>query len=163
MEGTILVAWLALGLTLIHIGWQIWWQVRRHRRRPEDEIRVRDALRRSDVERRALERLLGALAPVIAMCSNYIEQFPEGRPPSTLQLHPRKVAARLATFQGVWQEEEPTIKVAAVRDAHREIGVGRVLAEIADKAVYPGELLSTVKAPRASLEALRRTLGDALR
>jgi hypothetical protein len=163
MEGTTLVAWLALLLTTIHIGWQIWWQVRTHRRRPEDEIRVRDALRRSDAEREALNRVHAALPPVIQICTDYIEQFPEGRPASVIHINPRKVRARLTRFQGIWQEEEPAITVPGVRDAYGEIGVGRVLSEIASKGAYPGELVPTVKALQASLMGLRRTITEALR
>jgi hypothetical protein len=163
VEGTTLIALLALILSAGHILFQIGWQILRHRRRAEDEIEVRDELRRSDVERQALIRVHAATPPAIQICVDYLEQFPEGRPPSTLRIHPRKVAARLTSFQEAWEEEAAAIRVAAVRDAHRDIGVDRVLSEIAARAASPEELVPTVEGLQSSLKALRATITETLR
>jgi hypothetical protein len=166
------VAWWALGVAVGSflvaagsLGWQIW----THTHRPQAEVRVKDALRRSDEERQALSRLLGQIPAVVTMCSSYIEQFPEDAPPSTVTIPPRKVANRLGTFQEAWRKEASRIRSQDVRGAYNDIGVDRVLQELLSEGPDVGPtfdhaaVVPVVKGLRASVESLEGVMREATR
>jgi hypothetical protein len=127
-----------------------------HFRRPQSAIWERDALRRSDEERDALRRLRDSLSPVVSMCSSYIEQFPEGRAPSTLQIRPRKVASRLAAVRVVWLDEESRIESERVREAYQDVGVDELLGEIPETETPSTDYEALVPRSRGSAPLFRR-------
>jgi hypothetical protein len=109
---------------------------------------------------------LGALPPVIAICSSYIEQFPEGAQPATLHIVPRKVTNRLGDLRETWVQLEGRIRSPSVRDAYDDIGVDRLLRDIPraeDHQTDFAGLVPPITALRASLQALHGTIQADLR
>ena len=162
MAETSPVAWLALVVAVVSLGWQILTHIRRHK----TAVREHGEVRRSEQEREAIQRVLGQVPPVIDMCGNYIEQFPEDAPPVTVTIPPRKVANRLANLRQVWRDEESLIRSETLRGAYDAIAVDRLLREIPrtdGPTMDYVALIPLVKDLRASVENFRRALRDALR
>jgi len=170
VRGTSPVAWWALGVAIVSwatavasLGWQVW----THFQRPQSAVAEKHAVRRADEEREALLLLAASTRPVIAICSSYIEQFPEDAPPLYLQIRPRKVANRLGDFRQVWVEKHGVIRSKEAVDAYEDVGTDRVLRDLlavpdSPSTDYAG-LVPTVKGLRASLENLERVLKEGAR